>query len=138
MSGSEIDRLAHDASRLADGIAEGLHWQLKGELRKQEKRGDIAPLWRLASTPKPGILRVPYVRLRSAREARGRLVLRLMGVGALGAGTMTALLAALWEARFVILTGVGSALVIACVWLLSRLASHSPGCVGLHCPGCRG
>lgn len=133
----EMEKTARDAW-IFDGIAEGPYHQITAEMRMREKRGEFFVAWNMASEPRRGLRRIPYLRLRSAREMRRRFLLRTAGWGVLGVSTLASSLAALWHARHVLLTGLGALLAIGGIIALALLSNHKPGCIGLHCPGCKG
>jgi predicted acyltransferase len=81
---------------------------------------------------------IPYTRLRSAESARSRAYVKVLSLAVGGIGTTAGLGWMLWEARFVIMTVLGGTLLLAGLWAILALRGHSPGCTGLHCPGCRG
>lgn len=81
------------------------------------------------------LIAVPYEPVRDLREWRRRVWMHSVGYIAMGMTGMAALLAALWEARIILL---GLAITLASVaWVVSR-ANHRGACPGLHCSGCRG
>jgi hypothetical protein len=115
--------------------AQGSQHTLRSEMQRREKRGEVAVAWRHARMVLPGVLRIPYIRLRSQAAVRRRAALRVAGWLVIGAAALSGFLMALWEARFIIL---GALLLAASVLVAMRVLAHRPGCVGLHCPGCKG
>jgi hypothetical protein len=116
----------------------GPKYQMRDHLKKLEKRGDIACLWEAATEPKPGIIRVPYVKLRTAREVKRRAVSRVLLAAGSALVVVSSLSAAVWHARHVLLMVAGSAVAAVALVALLLLVNHRPGCIGLHCPGCKG
>lgn len=128
------------------GFARGPRWTLREELKKQERRGDIAVDWDSAreSPQGSGYLAIPYLRLRSLAEVRrrarnrtGAAVGAAIGSAAGFLWVVAGVLEALWDARTMLLGIAGLFLLAGGVMLIGRLARHEPGCAGLHCPGCR-
>ena len=123
------------------GFAQGPRNTLVPELRKREKSGELAVNWKGAVwVPEsgPDAVAIPYTRLRSVEDARRWAYTKALSLAVGGIGTTAGLGWMLWEARFVIMTVLGGALLLGGLWAVLALRGHNPGCTGLHCAGCRG
>lgn len=117
--------------------ARGSYWQITAKVREMERRGDVRALWEHAY--REGVERViPYVRLRTLQEVRRRAALRLSLAAGTGLVLVSTIATVVWQARHLLLSAAGMAVLVWSGWWVARLRGHSPGCVGLHCPGCKG
>ena len=106
--------------------------QLRAWVGERRRRGEFADTYSIKISN--GQAHAYVLRLRP----QPRRAPRVLAAVALGAGTLTWVGWALWEARWVILAVTSAALVGAAVVGLLAVFGHRPGCVGLHCSGCRG
>jgi hypothetical protein len=125
------------------GFAEGPRSALVPELRRLQASGEIKVNWRgTVRVPDlgPDHIAVPYVRLRSpdGGVAPNSVVWRAVGWMAVGCSAIAGVGWLLWESRWVLVSLAGAALLVMSVAWLWSLRGGGCGCVGLHCPGCRG
>lgn len=114
----------------------GSYHRVRAEVARMEKRGEIVPLLRFARERTPGVLEVPYVRLKSVEQVRRSRRARIGAV--IGGALLTAAVWGwlIWESRRVLeLLAVIFALAAAGAYLSLHWRN---GCTGLHCSGCRG
>lgn len=117
------------------GRITGTRHLVKNQVRTMEKRGEIIAMQRFAKEIRPGVLEIPYVRMKTREQVRrgqmvkgGALLLASLGV-TYGAGWLV------WESRYVLALLAGALLAGAGVLYLSLHWSN--GCSGIHCSGCR-
>lgn len=116
-------------------VPSALERQGLARLAEMERKGQIAYAFnpRIEKDEKGNtVWRCDYALLRTPRS---RVPWYVAGAAAfisasIGVGYL------LWASRWVIAFFVGG--VALALLLLTRLAGHSGGCVGLHCSGCRG
>lgn len=140
-SSDVVRRAPYMQPNLPFGVLRGPVYKMRERVAKLERTGQIRRLgpgvqyWESGQS----LLAVPYEPLRSLADVRRRTVLKASGVAVMGAGAAAALLAALWEARFVLMYMAGglALTVLSVAWLVSRV-NHGGVCAGLHCSGCRG
>src|SRR5512132_885664 len=124
------------SSSLPCSWARGPGHQLKAQLRRMERRGEISVYWQDADLDRRGTLLVPYVRLVTAARIRRRTIRRWAGAGTGALTALAGLCWLLWESRYVISFAALAALVIVAGL---RFAPHlARGCSGLHCSSCKG
>lgn len=118
------------------GRVTGTRHRVTAKVRTMEKRGEIIAVQRFAKEIRPGVLEIPYVRMKTREQIRrGQLVkggaLLLGGLGAAyGAGWLV------WESRYALELLAGA--LLAGSGLLYLSLHWSNGCSGIHCQGCRG
>jgi Flp pilus assembly protein TadB len=130
-------------SGLPARLADGQEWwednphRLASRLAVAKRRGEVAELGRWEMVPgRQGAL----VRRLKPRPTWATHARRWALLGVLGLAAVALLMVAVW-----VVVGALIALLplilgfLAVALLLLRMATgHSGGCVGLHCPGCRG
>lgn len=118
------------------GRVRGSRHTVKAEVRRMEKRGEIVAVERFARQVRPGVLEIPYVRLKTLEQVRRE---RQLKFGALVLGGLTAAYGVgwlVWESRYALEL---LALALLAGGALLYLSLHwSNGCSGIHCSGCRG
>jgi len=123
-------------------VMRGPKWQTLAEANRLEKAGKIRVLGNgvLYQEGVRILIALPYEPLTKRTPAQGVTwryrLLRWGGFAVIGLGTVTALLAALWDARHVIMIGVGLVLLPASLVWIYRLISTGHACKGLHCSRC--
>lgn len=118
------------------GRVRGSRHTVKALVHRMEKRGEIVAVERFTREIRPGVLEIPYVRLKTVEQVRR---IRRLKVGAFGLGALATAYGAgwlVWESRFVI--ALFAAVALAGGVLLYLSLHWSNGCSGIHCSGCRG
>lgn len=112
-------------------VPAAMEQQGRAQLRRMMERGEIAS----AFNPRreDGMWLCDYERLR---EPRSRTPWYIGGAATFIGGSVT-LAYLVWSSRYVILALAATAVVVFVI-AVRVLAGHSGGCVGLHCPGCKG
>lgn len=135
MTALENVRPAWPAARqrlvVVEGPARERH-QLMAWLKREAEAGRVGTVWE-TEAPK-GMMRLEYEQLAERPNPAPWYV-----TGATAAlGSVVLVGAMLWQARGALLAlAAVTAVAAVLVWLATRV-SHSGGCVGLHCAGCRG
>lgn len=118
------------------GRARGARFQVIRDLKIQERRGNMVPVWRFAKEIRPGVIDVPVVIMRTTTQVRTRKIRNGVLLAGVVVGAVVGVGALVWASRYVIGAAAG---MTAVLFLWFRLASHwTRGCSGLHCTGCRG
>lgn len=118
------------------GRISGSRHMVAAEVRRMEGRGEIISIRRFSREPRPGVLEIPFVRLRTTRQVlRGqRIRIGLVAGGGLllaaGVGYL------FWESRMIIFSVILGGPVLAFLLLSARHWGN--GCSGIHCAGCGG
>lgn len=116
---------------VVEGPARERH-QLMAWLKREAEAGRVGTVWE-TEAPK-GMLRLEYERLAERPNPAPWYV-----AGATAAlGSVVLVGAMLWQARHALLLLAAVAAGALLLLLLATRISHSGGCVGLHCTGCKG
>lgn len=121
-----MDLIPHNGQQ---SYLEGPNHQTQAVARAMERRGEIVVQWNAVRVRQSGRTVVPYVRIVPHEVAARARHARAAGWGLIGVLGLGSLLAALWEARWIVFGSV-------MLWLSIKMLRHRPACPGLHCPGC--
>lgn len=118
------------------GRVRGSRHTVKAQVHRMEKRGEIVAVEQFTKEIRPGVLEIPYVRMKTVEQVRRAQWLK---VGALGLGALVTAYGVgwlVWESRYVIALFAVAVMFGAAALYLSLHWSN--GCSGIHCSGCRG
>ncbi len=106
--------------------------ELRAMLRRMAERGEISARVELEQTRDHVIA---YVIRLKAHRTRRQAGIRVMALAATGLGALAGIGAMLWEIRYLLAALAAGGI---CALLIAWASSHSAGCSGIHCGGCKG
>jgi hypothetical protein len=121
---------------IGTGHITGSRHMVRAEVRRMEKRGEIVSVRRFAREIAPGVLEIPYVRLKTRGAVRKSQAVRIGLFALAGLGVATGAGYLIWESRVAIVTFAGALAAGAALLYLSLHWRN--GCPGIHCQGCGG
>ena len=126
--------LAHNVAPNLTTVTHPHRNQLAAQLQQQERAGRIKRIGRIQVDPMTRTATARFIRLKPEPKRWPWAVAGTLLI----AGGLTTIGWMIYDAARVLAYGFGTVLAVgAVIWLLTRV-SHSGGCVGIHCSGCKG
>lgn len=131
---SRIEKLYPGA--LDVGRITGTRHLVTAKVRAMQKSGEIIAVQRFAKEIRPGVLEIPYVRMKTREQVRRAQAIKIGGLALGGLGAAYGFGWLVWQSRYVI--GLFIMLALLGLGLYGGSLHWSNGCSGIHCSGCRG
>lgn len=131
---SRIEKLYPGA--LDVGRITGTRHLVTAKVHAMQKSGEIIAVERFAKEIRPGVLEIPYVRMKTREQVRRAQAIKIGGLALGGLGAAYGFGWLVYQSRMALLLLAGAGLAAAVLLYLSLHWSN--GCPGIHCSGCRG